>query len=71
MCCVYATMAIDYCSTKYPISVAEVSEAMYGNKPIFTQSFITFCQRQGPPLSDFYHISSVWYIGVSLPHGSH
>ena len=35
-------MAAEYCSTKYLLSAAEVSEAMYGNQLIFMQSFLTF-----------------------------
>ena len=45
-CCAYALMAIEYCSTNCPLSVAEFSEAMYGNQPITMQLTLTFCQGQ-------------------------
>ena len=44
-CCEYATcpeyaiMATYFCNAKSLLSAAKVSEAMYGNQPIFMQSF--------------------------------
>ena len=52
-------MVILYCSIKWPLSVADFSEAMYGNQPIFMQLFLTFSRRQSQPLSHFYHISGI------------
>ena len=66
-CCVYAIRAIEYCSTKFTLSEVYLSNGMYVNESIFIQSFLTYCQRQSPTLSDFCYISSVMYIRVSLP----
>ena len=60
-------MCIYYCSTRCLLSAAIVSEAVYGYGPIFMQLFLTFCQRLSPKMSYLYHISSVRYIGMSLP----
>ena len=34
---------------------------------LFMQLLLTFCQRLSPEMSYFYYISSVRYIGMSLP----
>ena len=51
-------MATEYCCTKYLLSAAEVSEAMYGNR-LHTTHFHAIIYNI---LSFFYFISSVLYI---------
>ena len=41
-CCEHAMMVTEYSSIKYILLTTEVSEAMYGNQPIFMESFLTF-----------------------------
>ena len=69
-------MATEYCSTKYLMSAAEVSEAMCGNQPISMQSLLAFCQRHilsetKSTIVIFLPYPSVQYIGISLPLGNH